>query len=187
MSKVGDVINLQPISEPDAVAGHIVVFADGTVFSSKTPDRRVAVSEQLFPCHASLFADEAECMGGSSVITLTTTIVPYQLLVYQDGTPTVGDRLIWKPMLQAGTYRLRTIGQSLPSAGQSAIQINGVTVATSDWYSAVSITPDVREHVGVSVPTSGVQEITFRITGKHASSSNFYFVLACILMTRTGA
>lgn len=190
MVTVADVINLpNAIATPDAEDGRVTVYAESGKVLTLLPDG-VVTTEQMFPCHASLFIDEAVFtpgLGIGGITLIAEPTIPYQLWGFQSATASVGDRLTWRPLLKAGTYRLRTFGQSQSINGITATQVNGVTVASIDWYNAVAFAPDVREHTGITIPNDGVQEITFRVTGKNASASNFFFVFSAILMTRTGA
>lgn len=191
MTKVGNIINVPIVgTPPEPASGHVTVYAEGGVFKSILADGRVANSEQMLPCHASLFADEAEFVPGLGVGGLTVqanSSVPFQLWAFQSSTPSVGDKLVWKPLLQAGTYRLRTFATSASAYGITQTRINGVTVATDDWYASPSVTPDVREHTGIVVPSNGIHDVELYVSGKNASSSNFFFVFTAFFLTRTGA
>lgn len=190
MTKVGDVLNLPQGSAPDAADGHVVIYADSSAAHVVLPSGEIAVLSQSFPHHAMLFIDDGDYISGTGTNALSLqypATQPYQIWAFQTATPNVGDRVVWKALLASGTYTVRVIGFSDASYGITGIQINGVTVASFDWYSASAVSPDVKESTTVTIPDSGLKEITMRITGKNALSSSFFFTVTAIMFIRTGA
>lgn len=95
------------------------------------------------------------------------------------------DEIDYRIWLGVGTYTLVRVGETDNNQGILDIDIDAVEVASFDLYSASSVKDAVQRQTGIVVATAGLKVITFRVDGKHASSSKYHVFLGHIEFRRT--
>lgn len=133
-----------------------------------------------------IFADDVEMTlwgfvdspsGGKAFVPVSSQILAGY---WRNANHADGDGALGFVLLGAGTYKLHIIGTSASNQGKQVWGLNGVYLDLLDWYSAATTSNVEKTINGVVVPTDGVQVIEFAISGKNASSSNFYYALSMI-------
>jgi hypothetical protein len=104
-----------------------------------------------------------------------------------NGTGADGDYVQWNVELAAGTWSIKSIYATAASAGIGLLQLDGATVATIDFYAASGVNNVTTTTTGVTVATSGAHTLKLLISGKHASSTDYYYDLSSFSGVRTGA
>ena len=100
---------------------------------------------------------------------------PFGASVYHNN-PSAGVEISFAvPDLPVGTYDLQWFSTTTAFGGAYDVLIDGDVVGSIDAYSAS--TTHVRRSLTVALTTGGDHLLTFRVTGKNASSSNFYVYL----------
>lgn len=90
-------------------------------------------------------------------------------------------------LLQAGTYSFTLHHRQNINRGKYQLLVNGTAHGTLVEGYAASGAATVTVLTGVSVPTTGIQTIRWRILDKNASSSGYIFSAAGFEAQRTGA
>lgn len=122
----------------------------------------------------------------SEVGTWTRTLNTGQ---YTQGTylsnGTLDNEFIHNIPLLAGTWTVTVIGTTASDYGISTVQFDGVSVGTLDWYSAGTTQNVVKQITGITVATSTIYAVKFKMATKHASASSYKFAPALVTLRRT--
>lgn len=124
--------------------------------------------------------------SGFSVVRLQSASYLGGGSIYQSG-PANGDWIEWDVLLDAGTWALDVICQRRENRGIIDYSIDGVEVGSHDQYGASAAYNQIATFSGITVGTTGIHTLRATVDGKHASSSNYYFVLSLLTLRRTGA
>lgn len=84
-----------------------------------------------------------------------------------------GDNVSYKAYMAAGTYTLKVVAVTSPEQGIVDYKIDGVEVASFDWYSAGTIRNVIKTQ-GFVIAEAGVKTIQVIINGKNGSSIGYY-------------
>lgn len=85
-----------------------------------------------------------------------------------------GDSVSYETYLAAGTYTFFFLAVKAGNRGILDIDIEGTEVASFDQYDAGGGYQYYLEETGITVATSGIKTITFRVDGRNGSSSGYY-------------
>jgi hypothetical protein len=102
---------------------------------------------------------------------LSTTAMMYGYELYSSGAQNAARW--WDLSFDAGDWDLEVWCATFSSAGIINVQIDGVTVATIDTYSA-GTTYQVKKTARFNVATPGVHRLTFLMATKNGASSQYY-------------
>lgn len=94
------------------------------------------------------------------------------------------DNLSYKVYLAKGTYTLRVMSCLTLSAGITDFDIDGVEVASWDWYGATTYNY-VNSQTGIVIATSGLKTLKMRLDGKNGSSEAYGTNISLISLWRT--
>ncbi len=133
----------------------------------------LTLNEAAMPRRTSLFfKDFTQTAGAGHIMTPNTSMQFFHYAA--DNSAASGDAWRTSVWIQAGTYTFAARGFTDANCGQCAWGLDDVDFITNqDWYSA-GLVYNVLKTGTVIVPTSGRHKITMRVTGKHASSTDFY-------------
>ena len=95
------------------------------------------------------------------------------------------DEVDYQAYMAAGTYTFMILINKSPESGILDIDVNGVEVASFDLYTAGWSRNNRLTQAAIAIATSGLKTITFRVDGKHASSTNHYAIYAYACFWRT--
>lgn len=97
----------------------------------------------------------------------------------------INDEINFDVSLAKGTWIVTILSATTNSFGIVSVQFDEVEKGTIDLYTS-SLVPNVRSSVtGIAVPTTGKVRLKLKVTGKNASSSNYYAYLQHIQLKRT--
>jgi len=99
--------------------------------------------------------------------------------------PAIGDEINFKAYLAAGTYTLKVLVMKYLDSAIFQIKIDGDVVATFDSYDPLEVYNHLFAQNGIVVAEGGIKTVTFRVSGKNASSVNYYVRLGGIWFYRT--
>lgn len=99
----------------------------------------------------------------------------------------VGNWAEFSVAMAAGTWTLRCVYTTTATSPILAVKLDGTTLASIDTYSTPTAYNVVTDIPAVSVATSGIHTLRVQVTGKHASSSDYYCYLTPFSGVRTGA
>jgi hypothetical protein len=103
---------------------------------------------------------------------------------WYQSSPANGDSAEIKLLLDAGTYNVAIAGISGDNRGRLDWYLDGVAFDTGqEWYS-VSVTENVVKTATITISTGGSHTISVTVNGKHASSSNYYWLLTALEVNR---
>ncbi len=94
------------------------------------------------------------------------------------------ESVTYRRHLSAGTWKLQIVGTVANSLGIYTVYLDGTSVGTIDAYAASSSWGTL-SLTGITVPTTGLHEITLKMATKNASSSAYGGQLSDIMLTRT--
>lgn len=120
---------------------------------------------------------------GTWVLAISASF--YHCAYFYNSTQVDGDNFSWKATLQKGTYTLRMLVNTGTNRGIIDVDIGGVEVTSKDLYAGAGVTNVVHTEAGIVIATSGIKDITLRVDGKHASSSDYtaHFQEICLWRT----
>lgn len=97
-----------------------------------------------------------------------------------------GDYFTTKCYLAAGTYTLDAFGYKANSYGITDFQIDGVEVASFDWYFNGALTKNVQKtQTSITVSTGGLKTIKCLVDGKNGASGGYTVHILCFIFKRT--
>lgn len=103
---------------------------------------------------------------------------------YQN-SPADGDEFSWPVVLDAGTYTFAWCGLTYTNAGKVDWYLDGTVIQSGqDWYSA-SIAYSVVKTFSYAV-AAGAYTLKVKVSGKNASSTNYYLFGTYLYIMRTG-
>lgn len=105
--------------------------------------------------------------------------------LYNGAGAALNDEITYKVFLQAGTYTVSFLSLTNTDCPIITITLGGVSLGTIDFYTASTVFNALKQVTGVALPTSGVQTLDIKITGKNASSGAYILRLTSINFTRT--
>lgn len=97
----------------------------------------------------------------------------------------INDEINFKVMLQAGTYTFSVLTDTDVNRGIITFSVDGSSVGTQDCYSSSTVHNVTKSVTGISVATSGIHTISYKMASKNASSSNYIVVLSVLSFIRT--
>lgn len=74
--------------------------------------------------------------------------------------------------LDAGTYDLVIVANTFDAAAIVEWKVDGVSIGSTDLYSAFEVDRAILTITGVTIPSDGTHTLTILVTGKNASSTN---------------
>jgi len=96
-----------------------------------------------------------------------------------------GDNLSYKAFLAQGTYTLGVLYTTHDSFGIGKVDIDGVEVASFDFYAAVPVLNNLGTQAGIIVAASGLKTIRVRVDGKNPASTGFRIDYSSLTLWRT--
>lgn len=93
--------------------------------------------------------------------------------------------IAWDVTLAAGTYSLRSVGDTAASLGIATITLGAISVGTQDWYSASTTNSVIKDITGITVAATSKYRLTYLMSTKNASSSNYGLNLSVAHLLRT--
>lgn len=107
--------------------------------------------------------------------------------IYNAGTPATGDYIRFDVVLSTGTWTFDVLTPlKNTDRGQWALTLSGNNIVTADQYGTPgSNIPTSTKATGISVTADGKYQLSVKVIGKNASSSNFYVLLYAIAAQRT--
>lgn len=105
----------------------------------------------------------------------------------QGGTPAIGDDLSWYVSLDSGTYTLTVMATSNNNRAIIDLTLDGSSIGSYDAYSASLNHNAIATFTGIVVSTPGNYLLKMDVSGKNASSNNYYFPGNWFSFIRTGA
>jgi len=160
------------------VVGGSVTFSSGiavVVTGGTEIDGEISVLQMSYPVTATLWPDEATVVSGACDFDIPDTAQSYNQYA-EFPSPAVGDSLSWSFFLAAGTYNLWILGLTGTIYGQTKIYVDGSAQSgIIDWYASPGAA-NVVLGLQIVVLTSGVHTLQIDVSGKNASSSNYYFL-----------
>lgn len=122
----------------------------------------------------SVWHDEGTVVSGNGIVLLYDTTQNFAYQSYQN-SPANGDIRDFRFFLPAGSYTLNVLTSTQNARGKVEVSIDfGSVLATWDLYSASSVF-NVVQTLGITISTTGVHTLRFKVNGKNASSSNYFF------------
>lgn len=104
--------------------------------------------------------------------------------IYQ--TPVnVNDSVSWDVPLTAGTWTFTMIHQCNTDRGIYTVRLDSTTVGTIDGYAAAKTVNSAGTITNIVVGSDAVYRLTLLMATKNASSTNFYYGLNHIALSRT--
>jgi len=167
-----------PVFRGGTKSGGVLVLPapPATVFTGGCKSNGNFTGDQMsYPVTATMWPDEATVIAGTASINIVSTVLPYTEYT-EFPSPGIGDWLSWKFFLAAGSYTLYVIGITGSPYGQVQVLIDSVIQSgVLDWYANPG-SVNVILSLGITVSTSGVHQLDLKVSGKNASSSNYYFL-----------
>ena len=108
-------------------------------------------------------------------------------VVYQGALNDDGDSVSFYVNLAAGTYQLDILHVTFNNFAIVEMFLGGVSLGTSDWYSAGTVANVLATVSGVSVAENGNYEFKLQANGKNASSTDYTVEPQWFSFTRTAA
>lgn len=87
--------------------------------------------------------------------------------------------------MDAGTWKLASIGYTNTNRAILDYQLNGVSIGTLDWYSASLVNNVYKEIAGITVATAGLKTLKVIASSKNASSSGFVAEMKSLALIKT--
>jgi len=104
---------------------------------------------------------------------------------YNNGVVADGDNLTYKVFLQKGTYTLRIVNTTTGQCAIADYDIDGVEVASRDWYS-VGDTPEViYTETGIVIATSSLKDFRVRLDGRNVAADSWKIFIQGMSFWRT--
>ncbi|OYD98880.1 hypothetical protein [Nostoc sp. 'Peltigera membranacea cyanobiont' 232] len=154
----------------------IETASDSAYKSIKKSDLLSGISSSggVYPTSFSHWHDESTVVVGASLT--------YDYASYAYGTATIqlppatNDTFKFNAPLDAGTYAISFLVSQANNRGIGVLHVNGTAIAGSiDLYSGSFVGAAIVTKT-VTITTPGIQEFQIVVTGKNASSANYYFV-----------
>jgi hypothetical protein len=96
-----------------------------------------------------------------------------------------GDNFTMNVYLSAGTYTFQLLTHRATDKAIVDVDIDGVEVASYDLYNGGEIVNHVFETANIVVSTTGLKAIRFRVDGRNAASTQWYFTPTAFAFIRT--
>jgi len=93
------------------------------------------------------------------------------------GAAALNDEINYKFSCKAGTFTLCVLTLRYISRGIATISVDGVSQGTIDFY-ASDYEPNIVLTLSVTLTTDGEHTLSFKVTGKNASSTNYYIPIS---------
>lgn len=143
--------------------------------------RPLVIPEPVYPKSFMTFGHVAKMVGSGAlqhVFFNNMQFAHYTRVV----TPYINNEYEIPLLLAAGNWRMNWMVTSSNSSGQVRFRVNGVdTTYFTDWYSATQ-TPNLitTNNTLIEIGTDGNHKISWKVTAKNASSSNYNFWLQSV-------
>jgi hypothetical protein len=123
-------------------------------------------------------------------VTINTTVTGAALVVggwrNTAANAADGDEYYFYPLLEKGTYEILTLGVKMSWNGISDLYVNGTEEGSYDWYATSQMNNIEFLVTGITILTSGRQEIKYKMDGKNSYSSNYGMAILQVIIRRTG-
>lgn len=118
--------------------------------------------------------------------TITGTTIVHGVWRNTTANAADGDEYYFYPLLEAGTYEILIVGTKYTYYGISDLYVNGIEEGSFDWYASSQANNVEFLTTGITISTSGRQEIKIKVDGKNASSSDYVLGIGMVFIRRTG-
>lgn len=169
---VGDPTKTYRIDLANNTSTSYIDYGDGDdpEKDSALPTVNTTLGRPVLPRRATLWWDEGIRVGNWDV-TLSSSFSYYYYWVSTPGA--IGHYIEFSFYLEAGTYKLKTLGRTNNNRSYLDYILDGtVVIDNQDWYASSAVN-NVVKTAQVTVPTSGYHTMRIVAAGKHASSSNY--------------
>lgn len=146
-------------------------IADASLITTSFRPSATTLGRSAFPGLATFSFED---MVGTAQTEIADYAQLYAGYWQQSGTPAVGDYWRVPIYIEAGTYTLSLRGVTDVNAGQTTVYLDNVQQGSAiEWYSDPTV-KNVIKTVTVTIAYPGYHVLEIQVTGKHASSSNYY-------------
>lgn len=136
----------------------------------------IAIANIKLPTTFQHFHDTSKVVTGASLsrVQLAASIYVSQ---YQQSPASLNDSFSFSQLLVAGTYDLRMNVTKANNKGDLELRINGL-LAFDDvsGYNSTVLHEDIIRTI--TIPSDGLHEFVFKVKGKNASSSNYFWLMS---------
>lgn len=123
------------------------------------------------------YSKTTEVMVMAVVATTPHNVVWNQLV------PNDGDEWYWYAPMEQGSYKISVLGISAADRGVADFYVNGVEIASKDWYAAPAV-HDEEWTFNWNPTQTRLHEFKIVVDGKNGLSTNFHLVLSSIVIYR---
>ena len=143
---------------------------------STLPTVNTTLGRPVMPTQITWYWDEVKTSNSLERVIDTAQLFGFYFMPSSAGSANNGTTYSFEGWCAAGTYTLKTLGQTHNGHAITDIYLDGVLIASGvDWYSSTQVRNVIKETTGVIIPTSGWHVLTYKINGDNPSSNgNFY-------------
>lgn len=130
-----------------------------------------------YPTRAEVFANQFDMItSGKTIVLQNNSARYYGFLGYQSPAAN-GDEFEFPVLLDQGTYRMCVLGEKDSHLGRIYWYFDGAFEGTQDWYNLSLARNQIVTVSNIVVTAPGNYAVKGKITGRHVSSSGYFFAL----------
>ena len=172
--------------DPDPLGVHEKILTAATTIQAKTENLqdRLANVEDSLAAHLTIHPWFYSSIT-QGVYTQRIDTNYYRDLLLFNEPPADGDQINYSALMKAGTYSLKLIHAKGAAFGIWKLLIDDVEKATIDGYKSSTGYNYVTIVSDIVISTTSIKEISLKVDGKNASSSDYYMNISRILFQKT--